>query len=135
MDRYSRNSRQSFDRIDQSDLHVGELSCYPENIGLSNEIQAMAGPRQPNRVKWQSWAAVLTVVIAGTASVTIVWHDGHAVDGDCIICQTRHQPVAFLLETHVVTEVKATRPARQAQATPWRPPHHASIIPARAPPV
>ncbi len=55
----------------------------------------MRKPLQRGR-GWRIWVAVLAIALVGATSAAAIWHEEHAGDTDCAVCQLRHQPAATL---------------------------------------
>ena len=83
---------------------------------------------------WRAWIAVLAIALVGAASTAAVWHEEHAADQDCAVCQLRHQPAAELSVSLHVGPVDAPELLEQAPDTGWIPSSHTRRLPARAPP-
>jgi len=83
---------------------------------------------------WRTWIAILAVALVGAASATAAWHEEHAADQDCAICQLRHQPAAELSGSPQLGFTDAAEPFDQEPATGWIPSGHSHRVPARAPP-
>ena len=93
----------------------------------------MRKPPQRGR-GWRIWIAVLAIALVGAASAAAAWHEEHAGDTDCAVCQLRHQaadtlPGSFEFEPADIPEPPARSPRRGAVAA-----GHARLLPPRAPP-
>ena len=93
----------------------------------------MLKPPQRGR-GWRMWIAVLAIALVGATSAAAAWHEEHAGDTDCAVCQLRHQPADTLpgslqLEPTDIAEPPARAPLTGAVAS-----GHARLLPARAPP-
>ena len=93
----------------------------------------MRKPPQRGR-GWRIWIAVLAIALVGAASAAAVWHEEHAGDTDCAVCQLRHQaadtlPGSFEFEPADIPEPLARTPRPGAVAS-----GHARLLPPRAPP-
>ena len=55
----------------------------------------MQKPPQRGR-GWRVWIAVLAIALVGATSAADAWHEEHAGDTDCAVCQLRHQPADTL---------------------------------------
>ena len=83
---------------------------------------------------WRVWIAILAMALVGATSAAAVWHEEHAGDADCAVCQLRHQsaitlPGSFQLEPADTSAPRARTPRPGAVAA-----GHASRLPTRAPP-
>ena len=83
---------------------------------------------------WRTSIAVLAIALVGAASAAAVWHEEHAADQDCAICQLRHQPAATLSGSLQIGLADAPEPLEQAPAAGWIESGHFRRLPARAPP-
>ncbi len=83
---------------------------------------------------WRIRIAVLAIALVGAASTAAVWHDEHADDQDCTVCQLRHQPAAALSESVQVGFADVPEPLEPAPAAEWIASGHTPRLPARAPP-
>ena len=93
----------------------------------------MRKPPQRGR-GWRIWIALLAIALVGATSAATVWHEEHAGDSDCAVCQLRHQaavtlPGSFQFEPAAVSEPRARTPRTGAVAS-----GHTRLLPARAPP-
>ena len=93
----------------------------------------MRKPLQRGR-GWRIWVAVLAIALVGATSAAAIWHEEHAGDTDCAVCQLRHQPAAtlpgsFQFEPGDTSEPPARLPRAAAIAS-----GHTPRLPARAPP-
>ncbi len=93
----------------------------------------MRKPLQRGR-GWRIWVAVLAIALVGAASAADAWHEEHAGDTDCAVCQLRHQPAetlpgSFQFEPADIPEPPARKPLAGEVAS-----GHARLLPARAPP-
>ncbi|MYD87107.1 MAG: hypothetical protein F4137_16350 [Acidobacteria bacterium] len=82
---------------------------------------------------WRIRIAVLAMALVGAASTAAVWHQEHAADQDCAVCQFRHQPAA-LSESVQVGFADLPKPLEPAPAAAWIASGHTRRLPARAPP-
>lgn len=83
---------------------------------------------------WRDWIAILAIALVGAASAAAAWHEEHAADQDCAICQLRHQPAADLSGSPQTGFTDAPEPLEQAPAAGWIDAGHFRRLPARAPP-
>ena len=83
---------------------------------------------------WRAWIAVLVIALVGATSAAAVWHEEHAGDQDCAVCQLRHQPAAELSGFLRIGPADAAEPLEQASHTGWIASGHSHRLPARAPP-
>ena len=83
---------------------------------------------------WRAWIAVLAIALVGAASAAAVWHEEHAGDEDCAICQLRHQPAAELSGSLQIGPANAPEPLEHAPRAGWIVSGHSHRLPARAPP-
>lgn len=83
---------------------------------------------------WRAWIAVLAIALAGATSAAAVWHEEHAGDQECAVCQLRHQPAAELSGFVRVAPAEAPEPLEQASGVVWLASGHFTRVPARAPP-
>ena len=93
----------------------------------------MRKPPQRGR-GWRIRIALLAIALVGATSAAAVWHEEHAGDADCAVCQLRHQPAdtlpgSFQFEPADIPEPLARTPPTGAVAS-----GHARLLPARAPP-
>ena len=83
---------------------------------------------------WRIWIAVLAIALVGATSAAAVWHEEHAGDQDCAVCQLRHEPAAVSFGSYEFEPAHTTEPiARMPLAGGVSSGHH-SHLPARAPP-
>ena len=53
---------------------------------------------------WRILVAALAIAPVGATFGAAVWHEEHAGDQDCAVCQLRHQPAADLtVSIHIAT--------------------------------
>ena len=83
---------------------------------------------------WRAWIAVLVIALVGATSAAAVWHEEHAGDQDCAVCQLRHQPAAELSGFLRIGPADAPEPLEPASHTGWIASGHSHRLPARAPP-
>ena len=83
---------------------------------------------------WRTWIAVPAIVLVGAAFAAAVWHEEHAADQDCALCQLRHQPAAELSGSPQLGPADLPGPVAPASVAGWVAPDHARRLPARAPP-
>ena len=83
---------------------------------------------------WRNWIAVLAIALVGATSTAAVWHEEHAGDQECAVCQLRHQPAAELSGFVRIGPVEAPEPLEQAPSAKWLASGHLTSLPARAPP-
>lgn len=93
----------------------------------------MRKPPQRGR-GWRISIALLAIALVGATSAAAVWHEEHAGDTDCAVCQLRHEaadilPGSFQFEPADIAEPLA-RPPRTGEVDSG----HARLLPARAPP-
>lgn len=83
---------------------------------------------------WRILVAALAIALVGATSGAVVWHEEHAGDQDCAVCQLRHQPAADLpvsIQTGSMDTLELLIPAPHAG---WVASGHISRLLARAPP-
>lgn len=83
---------------------------------------------------WRAWIAILAIALVGATSAAAVWHEEHAGDQECAVCQLRHQPAAELSDFVRVAPAEAPEPLAQAPGARWLASGHIPRLPARAPP-
>ena len=83
---------------------------------------------------WRVWIAILAIALVGATSAAATWHEEHATDQDCAVCQLRHQPAAQLSGSLHVGLTDVPEPLEQAPAAGWIASGHTRRLPARAPP-
>ena len=83
---------------------------------------------------WRAWIVVLAIALVGAASTAAVWHEEHAADQDCAVCQLRHQPAAEPSAAVQIGLADAPEPLVQAPVAGWIESGHFSRLPTRAPP-
>ena len=83
---------------------------------------------------WRIRIAVLAIALVGAASTAAVWHEEHAADQDCAVCQLRHQPADALSGSVQIGFADVPEPFEQAPAAGWIASGHLHRLPARAPP-
>lgn len=93
----------------------------------------MRTPPQRGR-GWRIRIALLAIALVGATSAAAVWHEEHADDTDCAVCQLRHQaavtlPGSFQFEPADISELRARTPRTGEVAS-----GHARLLPSRAPP-
>ena len=89
---------------------------------------ASCGPR------WRMVIAALAIALVGAASTATVWHEEHAGDQDCAVCQLRHQPAADLTASIQIGSADTPELLVLAPRAGWVASGHFSRVPARAPP-
>lgn len=95
-------------------------------------VHAAAGR---SRSGWRVSIAALAIALIGAASTAAGWHEEHAGEQDCAVCQLGRQPAADLAGS--ISVGPAVRPAAFAPEfrAGWSAPGRFSHLPARAPPV
>ena len=83
---------------------------------------------------WRVWIAILAIALVGATSAAATWHEEHATDQDCAVCQLRHQPAAQPSGSLHVGFTDVPEPLEQAPAAGWIASGHTRRLPARAPP-
>lgn len=83
---------------------------------------------------WRAGIAMLAIALVGATSTAAVWHEEHAGEQDCTVCQLRHQPAAELSASVQIGFADAPEPLVEAPATGWIESGHFRRLPARAPP-
>ncbi len=83
---------------------------------------------------WRAWIAVLAIALVGAASTAAAWHEEHAADQDCAVCQLRHQPADETSGSLPAEPVDAPRPFEQQPPAGWVETDYFRRLPARAPP-
>ncbi len=83
---------------------------------------------------WRIWIAVLAMALVGATSAADAWHEEHAGDTDCAVCQLRHQPADTLPGSVQFEPADVAEPAARAPRTREVAAGHARLLPARAPP-
>ena len=78
--------------------------------------------------------AALAIALVGATSGTAVWHEEHAGDQDCAVCQLRHQPAADLTVSIQIVPVDTPELLVPVPHAGWVASGHISRLPARAPP-
>lgn len=84
---------------------------------------------------WRMGIAVLAIALVGATSAAAVWHEEHAGDQDCAVCQLRHEPAATSLGSFHVEPADASEPVARKPLARGVASGHESRLPARAPPV
>ncbi len=93
----------------------------------------MRKPQQRGR-GWRIWIALLAIALVGATSAADAWHEEHAGDTDCAVCQLRHQPAATLPGSVQFEPADIAEPPARAPRTGEAASGHARLLPARAPP-
>lgn len=83
---------------------------------------------------WRAWIVALAMVLAGATLVTAIFHEEHAADQDCAVCQLRHQPAAELSESVQIGFADVPQPLEQADDGDWPASGHSHRLSARGPP-
>ena len=83
---------------------------------------------------WRIWIAVLAIALVGATSASAVWHEEHAGDQGCAVCQLRHQPAAAPSGSFQFEPVATFEPVARNPRVEGIPSRHASSLPPRAPP-
>ena len=84
---------------------------------------------------WRTGIAVLAIVLVGATSAAAVWHEEHAGDQDCAVCQLRHEPAVTSFGSFHVEPADTSEPVARTPAAPGVASGHESHLAARAPPV
>ncbi|MCE2515617.1 MAG: hypothetical protein J4F37_11500 [Acidobacteria bacterium] len=83
---------------------------------------------------WRIWIAVLAIALVGATSAAAVWHEEHAGDQDCAVCQLRHEPAAALFGSYQFEPAHTSEPMARAPLARGVASGHDLHLPARAPP-
>ena len=83
---------------------------------------------------WRAWIAVLAIALVSAASAATHWHEGHAGDQDCAVCQLRHQPAAESTGSPEIGPADVAELIEQLPRDGWIASDRFSRLPARAPP-
>ena len=83
---------------------------------------------------WRVLVAALAIALVGATSGATIWHEEHAGDQDCAVCQLRHQPAADLTASIQIGSADTPEPLVHAPRAGWVASGHFSRVPARAPP-
>jgi len=83
---------------------------------------------------WRVLVAALAIALVGATSGASIWHEEHAGDQDCAVCQLRHQPAADLTGSIQIVPVDTPELLVHAPSAGWVASGHVSRLPARAPP-
>lgn len=78
--------------------------------------------------------AALAIALVGATSGVAIWHEEHAGDQHCTVCQFRHQPVADLTVSIQVVSMGSPELLVHVPRGGWVASGHISRLPARAPP-
>ncbi len=78
--------------------------------------------------------AALAIALVGATSSRVVWHEEHAGDQDCAVCQFRHQPAADLTVSIQIGSMDTPRLLVPVPHAGWVASGHISRLLARAPP-
>ncbi len=91
--------------------------------------------KPPRRSRgWRTWIAVLALALVGATSAATAWHEEHAGDTDCAVCQLRHQSADILPGSPQFEPTEIAEPPARAPLTGVVASGHARLLPARAPP-
>ena len=83
---------------------------------------------------WRAWIVALAMVLAGATLVSAIFHEEHAADQDCAVCQLRHQTAAELSESVQIGFADVPQPLEQADDGVWPVSGHSHRLSARGPP-
>ena len=83
---------------------------------------------------WRTAIVTLAIALVGATSAAAVWHEEHAGEQDCAVCQLRHQPAAEPSAAVQIGLADAPEPLVQAPVAGWIESGHFSRLPTRAPP-
>ena len=83
---------------------------------------------------WRVGIAVLALALVGATSAAAVWHEEHAGDQDCAVCQLRHEPAAFSFGSYEFEPTDTSEPIARTPLVGAVASGHESRSPARAPP-
>ena len=83
---------------------------------------------------WRIWIAVLAIALVGATSAAAVWHEEHAGDQDCAVCQLRQEPVAATLGSFQFEPTDRSEPIARTARAAGIACGHLLHLPARAPP-
>lgn len=78
--------------------------------------------------------ATLAIALVAATSAAAVWHEEHAGEQDCTVCQLRHQPAAEPSASVQIGFADAMEPLVQAPVAGWIESGHFRRLPTRAPP-
>jgi len=94
-----------------------------------------AHPRLARRsLGWSAWIALLVLAVGGAAAAEAFFHEEHAVDEHCSVCQLPHQPAAESSGSLQIGSADAADPLEQAREVVRVPSRLYLRQPARAPP-
>ena len=83
---------------------------------------------------WRTGIVVLAIALVGATSATAVWHEEHAGDQDCAVCQLRHEPAAASFGSYQFELPHASEPVTRTPLAGGVASGHETHLPARAPP-
>ena len=83
---------------------------------------------------WRTWIVILVTAVAGAAAAEVLYHEEHATDQHCAVCQLRHQPAAELSGSLQIGIADVAEPLEQAAGGEWTASGHFRRLPARGPP-
>lgn len=83
---------------------------------------------------WRILVAALAIALVGATSGAAVWHEEHAGDQDCAVCQLRHQPAVALPVSIQIGSMDTPELLIPAPHAGWGASGHISRLLARAPP-
>ena len=83
---------------------------------------------------WRIRIAALALALVAATSVAAVWHEAHAGDQECAVCQLRHQPAATSPGSLQIEPATTSEPAARNVHDRAVTLAHARRLPARAPP-
>ena len=83
---------------------------------------------------WRVGIAVLAIALVGATTAAAVWHEEHAGDQDCAVCQLRHEPAAASFGSFHFEPADTSEPVARTPRAGGLASGHDSHLPARAPP-
>ena len=83
---------------------------------------------------WRVGIAVLAIALVGATSAAAVWHEEHAGDQDCAVCQLRHEPAATSFGAFRFEPADTSEPVARTTLARGVASGHESRLPARSPP-
>lgn len=83
---------------------------------------------------WSTGIVILAIALVGATSAAAVWHEDHAGDQDCAVCQLRHEPAATSLGSYQFEPADTSEPVAWTPLAEGVATGHDSRLPARAPP-
>ena len=108
------------------------VTCYSENAMVTGG--AMRTDLLPRGRGWRMGIAVLAVVLVGATSGAAVWHEEHAGDQHCAVCQLRPEPAATSFGAFHFGPEDTSEPVARTTLARGVASGHETRLPARAPP-